>query len=248
MKVIIFALGVIIGSFLNVCIYRIPQGESINFPGSHCSRCFHKLGIKDLVPIFSWIFLKRKCRYCKEKISYQYPIVEFINGILYLLVFIRFGFTIDSIKFMVLSSILLVIGVIDFKTQDVYDSTIIFGMICGIVFIILDLLIAKDINIFTLILGVIIPSAILSIFAYFNAMGWGDVEIIAIIGLFLDLDLNLLSIFLAIVIGGIVASYFIISKKKERGGTIAFGPCIAVSAYICMMFGTNILNWYLSII
>ena len=91
MHFIILVLGLVIGSFLNVCIFRIPLKQSISFPASHCFKCHHKLGILDLFPLFSFIFLKGRCRYCGENISIQYPLVEFINGIIYLLLFAKFA-------------------------------------------------------------------------------------------------------------------------------------------------------------
>lgn len=241
----VFIFGTIIGSFLNVCIFRIPNNESIAFPPSHCGNCKHELKPLDLVPILSWIFLKGKCRYCKEKISCQYPILEGVCGLLFLLVYINYGNSIDSIKYMVLTALLLVIGVIDFKTQDVYDSTIIFGIIMGIVFIILNKYFYGEANFVSALLGAIIPAIIIAIFAYFNAMGWGDVEIIFLVGLFLNFKMNMLNLFLAIVIGGLVACFLLVVKKKGGKDKMAFGPYIALSSYIVILFGNQILNWYL---
>ena len=241
----IFIFGTIIGSFLNVCIFRIPNNESIAFPPSHCGKCKHQLKTLDLVPILSWVFLKGKCRYCKEKISYQYPLLEGITGILFLLIYIYYGNSVDSIKYMLLTALLLVIGVIDFKTQDVYDSTIIFGIIMGIIFIIINKFLNNDFNLISVILGALIPAIIIAIFAYFNAMGWGDVEIIFLVGLFLNFKLNMLNLFLAIVIGGLIACLLLVAKKKGGKDKMAFGPYIALSSYIVILFGNQILNWYL---
>ena len=134
--VLMFFFGTIIGSFLNVCIFRIPKGESIAFPPSHCGNCNHDLGVLDLVPIFSWIFLKGKCRYCGEKISVQYPIIEAFTGILFGLLYLVYGWTYKLPFFMLFTALFLVIAIIDFKTQDVYTSTTIFGIVIGIIYII----------------------------------------------------------------------------------------------------------------
>ena len=128
---LIAILGLVIGSFLNVCIYRIPKEESIAFPPSHCANCKHNLSPIDLVPVFSYIFLRGRCRYCKEKISIRYPLIESLNGILYLIVYLKFGLTLIALKYCILVSILIVIGMIDYDTQFVFTSTTIFGGIIG---------------------------------------------------------------------------------------------------------------------
>lgn len=243
--VIIFCFGCIIGSFLNVCIFRIPKEESIAFPPSHCGYCKHKLGPKDLVPIFSFLFLKGKCRYCNTKVSKQYPLVEAFTGVLFLVLFIKFGLTLEFFKFISLTAILIVIGIIDYKTQFVYTSNIILGIIFGVLFIIIKLFTGGDINLINIALGVIIPALILLIIVVTtNAMGMGDVEIIFMVGFFLNMKLNLLNLFLSIVLGGIAAIYLMISKKKSGKEEMAFGPYIAISTYITILFGNDILNWY----
>lgn len=244
----IFIFGTIIGSFLNVCIYRIPKGESINFPPSHCGSCGHRLGFLDLFPILSWICLKGKCRYCKEKVSKQYPIIEGGVGILFIILFYKFGFTFSLIKYMFFTLMLVVIAVIDYKTQDVYDSTICVLAIGGVPLSVIEYFITKDINMSSLILGSIIPAVIIAVFAFFNAMGWGDVEIIAAVGLFLGFKLNMVNLFLSIVLGGIAGIIIMIKKGREGDATMAFGPYIALSSYITLLFGSEILQWYLSFI
>ena len=202
---IFFLAGIIIGSFLNVCIYRIPKEESIAYPPSHCGSCGHNLNMLDLVPIFSWLFLRGRCRYCGEKVSKQYPIVEGATGLLFVFLYLKFGFTIELLKYMVFTSILIVVGIIDFKTQDVYDSTIIALGIIGVLFTIIEFFINKQISFIGIILGIAIPALIISIFAWLGAMGWGDVEIIGVVGLFLGFKMNMLNLFISIVLGGIAA-------------------------------------------
>ena len=247
-SVIILIFGIIIGSFLNVCIYRIPKEESIAFPPSHCGNCGHNLNALDLVPIFSWLFLKGKCRYCGEKVSKQYPIVEAATGLLFVFLYLKFGFTFELLKYTIFTSILIVIGIIDFKDQDVYDSTIITLVICGVIFTIIEFFMGKQINFLNIILGIAIPVFIISIFAWFGAMGWGDVEIIGVTGLFLGFELNMLNLFISIVLGGIGACILMILKRRGGKDTMAFGPYIALSSYITLLFGSEILQWYLSFI
>lgn len=246
--VMTFVFGSIIGSFLNVCIYRIPKEESIAFPSSHCGNCGHNLKVLDLVPIFSWLFLKGKCRYCGEKVSKQYPIVEGATGLLFMFLYIKFGFTFELLKYMVFTSILVVIGIIDFKTQDVYDSTIITLGVSGVIFTVIEFFINKQISFLNIVLGIVVPALIIAIFAWFGAMGWGDVEIIGVVGLFLGFKLNMLNLFISIVLGGIAACILMILKRRGGKDTMAFGPYIALSSYITLLFGSEILQWYLSFI
>ena len=117
--VFIFIYGIVIGSFLNVCIYRIPQKEDIVRESSHCMSCGHRLKWYDLVPLFSYLFLKGKCRYCGSKLSKQYPIVEALNGILYVVVFYATDFSWDSILYCLMTSALIVLSVIDYRTYEI---------------------------------------------------------------------------------------------------------------------------------
>ena len=183
--VIIF--GLVIGSFLNVCIYRIPLEQSIAYPPSHCGSCNHKLNPLDLVPIFSYIFLKGRCRYCNDKISIRYPTIELLNSILYLIIFYNYGLTFEFFKYSVLSSLLIVIAMIDYKTQDIYTSTIIFGVIISIIFVILDLIINKNAVSTYIIGGIIGYLALLIIVITTKGMGIGDAEITLVCGLFLGI-------------------------------------------------------------
>lgn len=243
----VFLTGAIIGSFLNVCIYRIPKEESIAYPPSHCSSCDHKLGFWDLFPIFSYLFLKGRCRYCNSKVSIQYPIVEALTGIVFLIIYFNFGLSVEMLKYCLLSALLIVIGIIDFKTQDIYTSTIRFGGILGVVFIVIEYY-NGGLSPIDYIAGAISTALILSIFAYFNAMGWGDVELVFIIGLFLGLKLSLLQLFISIVIGGIFAIGIMIFKKREKYSQMAFGNFIAIGSFITIIWGNKILDWYFNFI
>ncbi|MCH5185836.1 MAG: prepilin peptidase [Oscillospiraceae bacterium] len=129
--------GLVIGSFLNVCICRIPEKQSISFPPSHCTSCNHKLGISDLFPIFSYLFLGGKCRYCKAKISPQYPIVEFLNCAIYAALFYRFGLTISFFLFAPLSSVLIVLAGIDIKHMLLPDKLVLIAAVLGIIYLLI---------------------------------------------------------------------------------------------------------------
>ncbi len=242
---IIFLGGLIIGSFLNVCIFRIIEEESIVFPASHCKICNTKLKAKDLIPIFSFLFLKGKCRYCKEKISAQYPLIELFTAILFVIMYLKFGVSLEFFKFVTFTAILLVIGIIDYKTQYIYFEVIVTGLIFGIIFLVIAFFLEGNLELKNILLSTIIPSSFLALIILMtNGMGWGDVELVFIIGVFLELKLNLLSLFISVILAGLYAIYLLLFKKKDRRQSIAFAPYIAVSAFITILFGNQILNWY----
>lgn len=242
--IFIISLGLVIGSFLNVCIYRIPKEESISYPPSHCVNCNHKLGILDLFPVLSYIFLKGKCRYCKESISVIYPSIEILNALVYLIIYFKFSATIITLKYCILASLLIIIGIIDYNTQFVYTSTIICGGIIGIIFIIIQAITYIN-SAFDLILGGLIGFVIIGLIVILTkGMGEGDVEIAAVCGLFLGIKGILLGLFLSIVIGGIAGVIILALKLKKAKDKMAFGPFIAIGCLLSMLWGNEILLVY----
>ncbi len=243
--VVIF--GLVIGSFLNVCICRIANEESIAFPPSHCTNCGYELKAKDLIPVLSYIFLGGKCRSCKEKISIQYPIVEILNAILYIAIYLKFGFTLNLFKFCLFASLLIVIGFIDFKTKYVYNSTVVFGVVSGILFAVLEWMETKSIP-WNYIAGAFIEFGIIYLIVILTrGMGEGDIDIALICGLFLGIKGILVTLFLAIILGGIVATIILIFKLKERKAEIAFGPYLAIGGIIACLYGSRLIDIYLGL-
>lgn len=243
--VVIF--GLVIGSFLNVCICRIANEESIAFPPSHCTNCGYELKAKDLIPVLSYIFLGGKCRSCKEKISIKYPIVEILNAILYIAIYLKFGFTLNLFKFCLFASLLIVIGFIDFKTKYVYNSTVVFGVVSGILFAVLEWMETKSIP-WNYIAGAFIGFGIIYLIVILTrGMGEGDIDIALICGLFLGIKGILVTLFLAIILGGIVATIILIFKLKERKAEIAFGPYLAIGGIIACLYGSRLIDIYLGL-
>lgn len=243
--IFVISIGLVIGSFLNVCIYRIEKEESIVTPSSHCMKCGHVLKWFELIPVLSYLFLRGRCRSCGEKISIRYPVIEIFNSILYLMLYIKFGFTIDFFKFAFLLSLLLVIGVIDYDTTFVYTSTIRTGIIGGIVFLVLKAIIDKESivdNIIGFAIGFIV---IFLIVVITKGMGEGDYEIAAVSGLFLGSKGILVTLFLSIVLGGIAATILLIRRKKGLQSEMAFGPYIALATVITALWGEKILEFYM---
>jgi leader peptidase (prepilin peptidase)/N-methyltransferase len=237
-------LGLVIGSFLNVCIYRIPKEESIIFPASHCTKCNHKLSGIDMIPVFSYLLLKGRCRYCGDEISPRYLSIECLNSLLYLIIYFKFGLTLITLKYCVLVSILIVIGMIDYDTQFVFTNITRFGALVGVVFIIVQAIFYKN-GTADLIMGGLIGFCSIGIIVFITkGMGTGDIEIATICGLFLGIKGVFLGLFLAIIMGGIIGVIVLCLKIKKGKEKIAFGPFIAMGSFIAMVWSNEILNFY----
>ena len=243
---LVLILGLVIGSFLNVCIYRIQKEESIAFPPSHCTSCGYNLKAVDLIPVISYISLKGKCRKCSENISIRYPIVELINGIMYVVLFLKFGLSYTFIFSAIFFSILLVISLIDLESKEIYFSTIIFGLIVAILYSLVEYFIFNG-NIINNVIGAVIGYGIIMIIVIVTGgMGEGDAEIAGICGLFLGIKGILLALFIAVVTGGIVGSIILLLKLKDKKTAIAFGPYIALGTIISILYGSKIIDFYLN--
>ena len=244
MNLLVLILGLVIGSFLNVCIYRIQREESIAFPPSHCTSCGYNLKAVDLIPVISYIFLRGKCRNCREKISMRYPIIELINGLVYLVLFLKFGLSYTFVFSAIFFSILLVISLIDLESKEIYLSTIICGLIVAISYSLIEYFIFQG-NIIDNVLGGAIGYGIIMLIVILTrGMGEGDAEIAGICGLFLGIKGILLALFIAIVTGGIVGTIILLLKLKDKKAEIAFGPYIALGTVISMLYGSKIIEFY----
>ena len=247
MSLIIFIYGITLGSFLNVCIYRIPNNESILRPPSHCGRCNKKLGWKDLIPIFSYIIIKGRCRYCNDSIPIRYPIVEFLTGILLVCIYIRYGLTFNFFKYVVLTLFLIIIAFIDYDTMYVYSCIVYTGIIVGIVFIIFDVLI-YDSNLLNYVLGAFLGFIVMgTIYALTGGIGLGDVEIAMLCGLYIGWKLEIYFIILSFIIGGVIGSIMIFTRKKLKSDYIPLGPSLAVGAYFSLIIGENLISIFMGI-
>lgn len=239
---VIFSL--LIGSFLNVVIYRVPRHESIVFPPSHCTKCRHRLKAWELIPVVSYLFLKGRCSHCKSKISIRYPLVEMLTAFLFLLVFIKFGISLDTLFFMILTGILICVSFIDYDTMLIPNGLILFGLISGIIY---RMIYHSDIVEY--LIGIAVGSGLLLlIVALTGAMGMGDVKLMAVIALFIDWKLILLTLFLSFIIGAIVSTILMSLKIKSRKDYVPFGPFISTAAYISLLYGYRLIGLYISII
>lgn len=243
---IIFFYGAIIGSFLNVCIYRIPRGESVINPASHCPSCNTPLKWIELIPIISYIILQGKCSHCKIGISIKYPIIEAITAILFLLLYLKFGFTYKMFKYVVLLCYMIVISIIDLFSTDIYSITTYSGICIGLIFLAINLYLALPV--LTYILAVLFAAVMMLIITLTTrAMGWGDMDICILIGLFIGLKLTILTMVLSFIFGGFISVFMIIIKRKAMRDPIPFGPFIALAMLVAIFLGEPILHWYLTL-
>jgi len=244
-EIFVVIMGLVIGSFLNVCIFRIPREESISFPPSHCMKCGTKIKTYDLFPVISYFILRGKCRKCGDKISMRYPLIELTTGILFLLIYLKFGFTLDLIKFALLACFLIVIGMIDLDTTDVYLQTTLPGIIIGSAFIVFAFI--NGTSYLTFIFGGLLAGGLIAlIIAITHGMGWGDFEICLLSGLFLGFKSSIIMLFFSFVLGGTIGVFLLVTKKKSGKDPIPFGPFIVMGTFIAMFFGEQIINWYLN--
>ena len=252
--VYIFIIGIVFGSFFNVCIYRIPNKQSISNPPSHCYNCNTRLKPLDLVPIISWTLLKGRCRYCGQKISPRYALVELLTGILFVLVYRVYGYNIITIYYLLLVSLLVIITFIDLDHYIIPDELVIFGSIGTLIFNILG----QGISIKDSILGGLICGGGMLALIYLiellikkEVMGGGDIKLFGMVGLFLGVKLGLFTILISVYVGAIYGILTIIYskiKKKEFNSMIPYGPFISIATFIVILYGDNIINWYMKFI
>ncbi len=245
--VLIFIFGITIGSFLNVCILRLPEHKTIVTEPSHCMKCGYRLKWYDLVPLGSWVLLGGKCRKCKQPISKQYPIIEAANGIAWCIIFAVRGLE-DSIIYngttvcyMALFSALLVLSIIDLRTYEIPLGCNIFILAVGLIHLALD-----HSNWSQYVIGLIAVSLFLYIIYVVSkgrGIGGGDVKLMAACGLLLGWKLNLLGFFLGCLLGSVIH----ITRMKVSGEdhVLAMGPYLSMGVMISALWGEIIIEWYL---
>ena len=243
---VFFIFGTLFGSFYNVVGYRLPRGESIAYPPSHCPKCGHRLSPLELIPIFSFLFQKGKCKNCGDKISWFYSIFEFTTGVLFCVSYLVFGFSIELVIALTFISMLLIVIISDYQTMTIPDELLAF---CGLLLII-ELSIKNGLNVGENILDGIIMFSIMYLIKILGdkifkkeSMGGGDIKLMFIYGLVLGWPLSCISICLASFIGLPIS---LIMIKKTHDHEIPFGPFLAIAAIILVIFKIDfntIINW-----
>jgi leader peptidase (prepilin peptidase)/N-methyltransferase len=251
--IILFAiLGLVVGSFLNVCIDRLPQNKSIAYPPSHCEACQHKLAVKDLIPVFSYLRLRGRCRYCQTSIPRKLMWVELATAVIFALLYWHYGLSAELGVMAFYACIFIITFVIDLEHGLILNRVVYPGMVAAL------LLALYPWPWFSESIGMRVAYAALggaAGFAIFlliamvsrGGMGWGDVKLAALMGLAIGFPLVFVAIIMAAILGGIVAVALMIAKKRTRRQTIPFGPFLALAAMVTLLWGSNILNWYLGL-
>ena len=233
-------LGMILGSFYNVVGWRLPKGESIIYPPSHCPNCNHQLKILDLIPVFSFILQRGKCRYCKNKIAWYYPVFEFLCGVIFMLCYLVFGITPELLKALTFVSMLIIIMVSDFNYMIIPDEVLLFfGCLLALEIGIID---GYKVLISALINGLIafVAMYLLKILGDFmfkkESMGGGDIKLMFIFGLVLGAPLAIISIFIGSLVG-LPISLILLSKNSEH--IVPFGPYLSIGAIIILLLNID---------
>ncbi len=238
--IIIFSYGIVIGSFLNVCIYRIPIQENIAKVRSHCMQCGHKLKWYELIPLFSYLLQGGKCRACKSKISVQYPLIEGVNGILYVFIFMINGINVDSLLYCLLTSALLVLSVIDFRTYEIPIGINYFILVLGVIRTAVHYTDWKN-----HVIGFFAVSVVLYLIILVTkgrGIGGGDMKMMAVCGLFLGWKEIILAFLLGCIIGSVV--HIIRMRVSKCDHVLALGPYLSIGVFLSMLWGTQWIGWY----
>lgn len=238
---LVFLYGVVIGSFLNVLINRIPRKESFVKVPSHCEDCGYRLQWYDLVPLFSYILLGGKCRKCKAKISIQHPLIEGLNGLLYIFVFCKYGLSLETLLYCLLTSALIALSMIDLRTYEIPFGFNVFIGFLGVIRLLTDLSRWPE-----YIIGFFAVSVFLEVLVIVSkgaAMGGGDVKLMAACGLLLGWKL----ILFAFVVGLVSASVIHVSRVAftKADHMLALGPYLSVGVFSAVLFGEQFVTWYL---
>ena len=258
--IVIFAvLGLAVGSFLNVCIDRLPQNKSIVFPPSHCEACQHKLAAKDLIPVFSYLRLRGRCRYCQASIPRRVFWVELATGLIFAFLYwwcVIFKPELGIVTFGVLAfytCLFIIISVIDLEHGLILNKVVYPSMVVVLLLALYPwpwLTQSIGMRVAYVALGGAIGFAIFLLIAIVSrgGMGWGDVKLAALIGLATGFPLVFVAVIIAAILGGIVAMALVIAKKRKRRETIPFGPFLAAAAMITLLWGSTILSWWIGLI
>lgn len=249
--IFIFIFGLIIGSFLNVVIYRLPLHQSLAYPSSHCPFCNAKIKPYDNIPVISYVLLLGRCRSCKKHISLRYPLVELLTGCMIVLLYMKYGPGIDMLMLFILSASLIAITFIDIDHRIIPDTLSYPGILVGFVssfFIPIN-------NPVGSVIGMFAGSGILFIVAYLyekitgaEGMGMGDVKLMAMLGAFLGWQASIFIIIMSSLIGSIAGIGLMVFAGKSRKFAVPYGPFISLAAVVYMFYGQFLIDLYLKVI
>jgi leader peptidase (prepilin peptidase)/N-methyltransferase len=248
--IVVGTLGLILGSFFNVLIYRMPKGLSIVRPGSHCTSCGQPVKFYDNIPVLSYILLKGRCRSCHASFSWRYPAVELLTAFCLVSVFLKYGWSNQTIAYGVLVLFLIPISFIDIDNGLILNRLTIPGFILGMV-----LMIGLQIEIWYMVIAGALFGGFLILAISFlgkllfrkESMGMGDLKLLVMIGVYVGFPKTALCLFYGVFIAALFIFYGIIFKKVRIGDTIPFGPFIAIGTLVHLLFGELIISKYLEL-
>jgi len=242
-----FLLGTLVGSFLNVCIWRLPRGQSVVRPASRCPGCGSRISAGDNIPLLSYFLLQRRCRHCGQPISPRYPVVEALTGAMAVVIFLSFGPTVPGLRIFILFCLLLVVACADLDRMMIPDAVTLPGMILGLA---LNALVAPR-TIVSFVLGAVVGGAALFLVAVLGellfkkeSMGGGDIKLAAMVGAFVGWQGVLLALFVAVLGGALVGLALILSGLRKRREVIPFGPFIATGTLVVVFWGDGLVRAY----
>ena len=252
--IVLFALlGTAVGSFLNVCIDRLPIRRSLVYPPSYCDACQHRLSPKDLIPVFSYLWLRRRCRYCQAPISQRIFWVEVGSGLLFAFLYWHYGLRVELAVSAFYCCLFIVLGVIDLEHKLILNKIVYPG---AVVALIISIFLPGP-GIISLpwpaavngAIGGAIGFGLLFILALISrgGMGWGDVKMAALIGLVTGFPLIFVALLMGVVFGGLIAGILLLLRIKKRKEPIPFGPFLSLATIATLLWGNGILNWYLGL-
>ncbi|HSB77415.1 MAG TPA: prepilin peptidase [Candidatus Methylomirabilis sp.] len=241
--------GLIVGSFLNVVIHRLPKGESLVVPRSRCPECHTPIRPWDNIPLVSYVLLRGRCRACKHPISWRYPLVEALTGLLFVLTVVRFGLTLESAFLLILLSGLVVVSFVDLDHQIIPNAITLPGIPLGLL---AGLLVAEP-PLLDRLVGALAGAGFLYLVLFYggvlygqDAMGEGDLNLIALVGAFLGWRAVVVTILVACLVGSAVGIALMLSRRLERRQHIPFGPFLSLGAAIALFWGNDLIGWYLA--
>ncbi len=249
--IVVFLFGLAIGSFLNVVIYRIPRGESIVSPPSHCPHCDHGIRPWENIPLLSWLFLGGRCSHCKAPISGRYPLVELLTGLVFLAVFWRYGLTLGSLVYMWFSALLITITFVDLDHLIIPDGFLLLASLAGVI----SWFVGGTEVLIQQLIGAIALGGTFWAIRFFGekifkkeAMGFGDVKFAVLFGWTLGWQVGIVAAFLSFVAASALLLLLIPLKRIQFGQQIPFGPFIAIGTWAGLLFGVDLLNWYIGLV
>jgi len=239
--ILIFCGGAIVGSFLNVCIYRLPENRSVFWPRSHCPACGENLRAGQLIPIVSFLLLRGRCRYCDAVIPWQYPLVELVTGVLFVLAVVKYGFTLAALKLMLLFCLVVTAAFIDLKHRIIPDKLNLVVFILAI-----PMLLEEKSVLVNGLLSLFICGGLLLFVAVVSrgGMGGGDVKLAAVIGFLLGWPQGLIALFFAFLAGSLIGGVMLWRRRVKPKEPVPFGPFLAVGSILAAFYADPIIRWY----